>query len=383
MKKVTRLSVLLSLVLVLARGSGLGEEAKGSGSITGISVSRPFFNPALGQKIEISFALDRAGALDVLILDRDGYVVRRLVSSKKVESGPVSLEWDGRDERFDVVPDEAYSLKVDLASDGGGESFFPANAIAEPLPSRAALYDRLTGIISYKLPGPSRVHIQAGSAVIDKKTGLASGPVLKTVANREPRSGGPVIETWNGWDESGTIRVCDLPYFAIAVAATPLPEASIITVGNRDASFFDWVRVRSGSSLFTIAAADHAHHKGLSSLEDVAPKLALRPRNATWDAAARLWQAPDKDIQIDSVVEGPTAASFRNHPGKLMVFLDQDCVATVLVEAQEPSVTVPISRLSPGPHRMTLNWVSDFGPVAVNSILFRSGKPDATRTASK
>jgi hypothetical protein len=382
-KKVTRLCVLLALQLVLARGSGLAGEAKGSGSITGVGVSRPFFNPSLGQKIEISFAVDKAGTLDVLILDRDGYLVRKLVSGKKAEKGPVTLEWDGRDERFDAVPDEAYSLKIDLASDAGADSFFPANEIAQPLPPRAALYDRLTGIISYKLPGPSRVHIQAGSAVIDKKTGMASGPVLKTVANREPRSGGPVIETWNGWDESGTIRVCDLPYFAIAVAATPLPDASIITVGNRDASFFDWVRARSGSSLFTIAAADHAHHKGLSTLDDIAPKLGVRPRNATWDAAARLWQAPDKTIQIDSFVEGPTAASFRSHPGKLMVFLDQDCIATVLVEAQEPSVTVPISGLSAGPHRVTLNWVSGFGPVAVNSILFRSGKPDATRTASK
>jgi len=382
-KKAIRLCVLLALQLVLGRGSGLGEEPRASGSITGVGVSRPFFNPALGQKIEISFTLDKAGALDVLILDRDGYLVRKLASGKKAEKGPVTLEWDGRDERFDVVPDEAYSLKIDLASDAGAESFFPANTIAEPLPSRAALYDRLTGIISYKLPGPSRVHIQAGSAVIDKKTGMANGPVLKTVANREPRSGGPVIETWNGWDESGTIRVCDLPYFAIAVAATPLPDASIITVGNRDASFFDWVNARSGSSLFTVAAADHAHHKGLSSLDDVAPKLGVRPRNATWDAGARLWQASDKNIQLDSFVEGPTAASFRKHPGKLMVFLDLKCIQTVPVDGQEPSVIVPITALSPGPHRVTLDWVSAYGPVAVNSILFLAGKPETSRTASK
>lgn len=352
-------------------------------AISNVSVSRPFFNPSLGQRVQITFTLPDSAKLSVLVLDRDGFPVRRLAYDKVTAKGKVSLDWDGRDDTDEVVPDEAYSLKVDVAHDPEATPYFPADVVARELPPGPAIYDRLSGTVSYKLPAPARVHIQAGSAQIDKKTGNARGPVLKTIANREPRTGGPVIETWNGWDDSGTIRVCDLPYFAIGVAATALPENSIITVGNREATFFDWVQKRPGHSLLTASAADHTHHRGLQSMEDVAPKLALEPRNATWSSADRLWLTSENMMEVVASVEGPTAAAFLSHPGKLMVFLDVKSVQTLSAGNGSPSISVPIVSLSSGPHRLTVNWVSDYGPVAVSSVLFRVEKTGTARTASK
>lgn len=107
----------IGAVLVLV-SSGLLAQAP---AISDVAVSRPFFNPSLGQKIGISFNLSQPGKLTVLILDRDGVPVRKLVSEKAVEKGRLAYDWDGRDDRGEAAPDEAYSLKVDLA-DGGANS---------------------------------------------------------------------------------------------------------------------------------------------------------------------------------------------------------------------------------------------------------------------
>ncbi len=172
--------------------------------ISDVSLSRPFFNPSLGQKIGLSFTLDRTGFLTLLILDRDGFLVRKLVAAKPVEKGPLSFDWDGQDDAGEVVPDEAYSLKIDLSSGGQTGSYFPGNSLAEDLQVQTNYYDRRGAIFSYKLPRAARVHIQAGIARIDPKTKVADGPVLKTLVNREPRPAGAVVENWNGFDEGGT-----------------------------------------------------------------------------------------------------------------------------------------------------------------------------------
>src|SRR5512132_4418759 len=101
--------------LALAAGRGFAAD-RAESAISDVSVSRPFFNPSLGQKVGISFALAQPGNLTVQILDRDGYPVRKLVSGKAVEKGKQALDWDGRGDAGEVVSDEAYSLKIDLVS---------------------------------------------------------------------------------------------------------------------------------------------------------------------------------------------------------------------------------------------------------------------------
>jgi flagellar hook assembly protein FlgD len=372
--------VLLTAAFVLLTTPAARALLPSESAIRDVSVSRAFFNPSLGQKIHISLTAGESGRLNLWILDRDGYLVRKLVSNHLITTGKVGFDWDGRDDRGAVVPDEAYSMKIDLVSSSGASSFFPANAIPEMLNAGRALYDRSSGVVSYKLPVPARVHIQAGSARTNQKTGRAEGPVLKTIANREPRTAGSVIDAWNGWDESGTVRVCDLPNFAIAVAASPLPDQAIITVGNRGVTFFDWVGKRTGSSLLTVSTADHSHHRGLSSLEDVAPQLLLKPHNANWSEAERIWLTADEVIRLDASLVGPTAKAFAANPGKVMVFLDLKNVSTRPAGSAEP-IVVSTEGLTAGPHRITVNWVSDYGPVAVNTVLFRNEKAAPTRTA--
>ncbi|MGH9315577.1 MAG: hypothetical protein ACRD1P_00475 [Thermoanaerobaculia bacterium] len=358
--------------------------AEGPSQVSEVALSHPFFSPSLGQKMRISLVVGAPGSLTLLILDRDGFLARRLVSDQAVTKGKVAFDWDGRDDSGQIVPDEAYSLKMDLGPHQQGGIYFPANTTAEPLPPLRAVYDRITSVLSYKLPVPARVHIQAGSARVDR-TGATRGPVLKTLANREPRAGGQVIETWNGWDESGTIRVSELPDFRVAIAATPLPENSIIAVGNRGRQFFDWVRTRAGRSLLTATSTDHAHHRGLASIDDVAPRLQLQPKNATWSAPGKVWLTSEKAMALGASVEGPTAKAFLRHPAKLMIFLDLKNFQTLTLPTSGagPSIIVPMTGLAPGPHQLTVNWVSDYGPVTVNSVLFEVKTPLDTRSGSK
>ncbi len=341
--------------------------------ISAVSLSRPFINPSLNQSVTISFEVDRAGALDVRILDRDGFVVRTLVLAQPRAKGRVALDWDGRDDSGNVVADDAYSLKIDLRGDGRTSSYFPAGAALGQTQSQTTFYDRQQGTFGYRLAAPSRIHLQAGSARVDPKTKEHVGPCLKTIVNREPRTAGSVVEYWDGYDESGTIYIPDLPDFAVSLVATALPDNAIITVGNRSVSFLEQASRRSGQSLLTARAASHRRHEGLSSFEDVAPRLTLRPAPATWLADQRLWSVARPNLELSVSLEGPSARVFEREPGSVVVFLDDDPIRTVEARPAPLTLSVQIPEMTARPHRLTVNWISDGGPVAANSVLISRG----------
>jgi hypothetical protein len=356
--------------------------AAASSEISDVAISRQFFNPSLGQKIGISFALAEPGTLTVLILDRDGYPVRKLVAGKAVEKGKQALEWEGRDDAGEVVSDEAYSLRIELLHDGGKPAiYFPANAGEEDLKAVTNYYGRQSGVLSYKLPKPARVHVQAGTAVADPRTGKGTGPVLRTLVNREPRPAGAVIENWNGFDESRLVYVPDLPNFVIAVAATALPENALITIGNRGSSFVDRALGRRGESLLTTKAEDHHHHHGLSTIEDVSPSLHLRPGNARWNPTEMNWAARRDVLTLVLRLEGATASRFRQEPGGVTVFIDGQIAKDLrnlkglLSPSGDLTVDVPLTRLAAGSHLLAVNWGSDFGPVSVGTLKIRKEAP--------
>jgi hypothetical protein len=340
--------------------------ASESKHLDSVQTSRGFFNPSIGQDVLIGFTLDAPGRGDVWILDRDGFPTRRLACDESWPEGIVVLRWDGRDDQGRVVADEAYSLKIDVQSETGVWSFFPGNVPGEQLPNQPMPYDARSGVISYELPVPARVHIQAGRAVVDPVSGGMRGPVLKTIANRAPRAGGRVIEMWNGLDESGQIRVFDQPNFAVAIAATALPEASIITVGNGETSFLDHAVSRTGRSLFTVQVPHGRHHQGLSALEDVAPRLVLTPLNARWSPDDRTWLISDDEVLVRINADGPSAAAFTRQEGTILVFRNEDEVLRTSSAGPSTTVRIPIPG---GRHHATVNWASPFGPAAVNSLV--------------
>lgn len=361
----------LSIALVLgARGLLAGEAP----AIHSVTVSKAFFNPTLRQTVDFSLTVDVEGLLSVSILDRDGFLVRTLVPGRPTTTGSHVFGWDGKDDRGDVVPDEAYSLKIDLVSEGARvASYFPANQPPEDLKAEPSYYDRGSAVFAYKLPKAARVHMQAGIKHLDPATKKKDGPVLKTIVNREPRPGGPVIENWNGMDETGSYYLPDLPDFVMAMAATSLPENTVITNGNHSRTFLEQALQRHGSSLLTHTVSDHHHHRGLTSLEDASPALRVIPSNATWSATNRLWWATSGSLKGSLSLEGPSAREFQTQPGSLEIFIDHKVVRKEKTPTQGMSFEVQLAGLSKGPHIVAFNWASEYGPAAISSIRVSAG----------
>ena len=201
--------------------------------INHVTISRTSFNPSLNQSVTLSIALCCSGQIDIEVLDRDSYVVRQLVSNKAVEAGHDSEIFDGKDDGGLVLPDEAYSFRINFHHDGKTDVYDPA-ANFTPIVETPSdpVYARLTGALTYTLKRASRVHLQIGISKKDPKTGKSTGPVLANLVDREPRAAGRVVESWSGFINDGDIFIPDKPNFFVAILATSLPENSVILSGN-------------------------------------------------------------------------------------------------------------------------------------------------------
>ena len=356
----------LGLVLWLL-GSSLAGATELAG-ISDVSVAPAFFNPSLGQKQTIRFGVGRPGQVTIEVLDRDRFPIRSWEIT--VSPGPVTVTWDGRDQRSAVVPDEAYNLRLTLRGEGGAETYDPSASFQPKQGSpRIDFFSRDGGILGYTLTEPSRVHVQAGESRPDAKTGALEGPVLKTLVDNSPRIAGPVIEKWNGLDESGTIAVPALPDFVVAVFATSLPPASMIAIGNRKLDFFDYALSHRPADAIRprdLRSSSFHHHQGLTALEDRTPPLLVEP-SGTRDPIDRRWTVRSP-VTAKVRVEGKGARYFLAQPAVLTVFVDGRKVRELTQPKNPTTVSFTSSDLPPGPHRIAFNWGSHLGPTAVGVV---------------
>jgi flagellar hook assembly protein FlgD len=360
----------VGIALLFFTSTVLGESAtaiRTTTTIQRVTIAKMTINPTAHQTTDIDVFFAESGRATVLIIDRDGYRVRTLAADVPIKAGKTDWLWDGRNDHGVVVPDEAYSLKIDWRSRSKHATYFPGNTPAAMESVPIGYYDRRGGTLLYVLRQPSRVHVQGGSAVVDKQANVAEGPVLKTIVNREPRAVGTIAEHWDGYDASGGIYLPDLPNFVISIAATPLPENSIITIGNKTASFFRQAASRKARSLFTYTARSHTHHAGLNAAADVSPDLSIRPKSLTWSARERAWIAEGADITFSVKPTGPTAETFLRQPGRLFTFINYK-PAGDRKPIPDDKITFPIADLRCGANTISINWRSDYGAVAVNSF---------------
>lgn len=200
----------------------------------GVSISEPFFNPSLGESIEITVHASSPGRLTATIVDPHGRVVRRLPA----QGGPSTtflLTWDGRDDASGIVPDEAYSLNLSAETSQGRLDHPGRKQAPKDVQVTHGGFDRQRGVISYRLPRPSRVRVTASGV---KPVG--GNIPRRTIVDWEPRTAGAIVEQWNGYDESNTVNLLELPDSAITIEARALPANSLITVGNRKVSYREW-----------------------------------------------------------------------------------------------------------------------------------------------
>lgn len=73
-----RLSLSFTFALLVLLSAGNSPAADGSSVFASVSVDRRQLNASLDDKISLTLTLRRAGTLDVLVVDRDGFAVRQL-----------------------------------------------------------------------------------------------------------------------------------------------------------------------------------------------------------------------------------------------------------------------------------------------------------------
>jgi len=362
MRHALNITLLLTSCLLVSPLIAAGPPVIGS-----ISLKRETFNPKAGDAVDLAVIFRKAGRASVEVVDRDGFVVRTIAVHKPVQGGS-SFHWDGRDEIGRVVADEAYAFRIEWADGKSRELWFPADQPSTPVSIPPRYFDRRSGTLAYTLPRASRVHIQAGSAVFDAQGKAIDGPVMKTVVNREPRSGGMIAEHWSGFDDRGAVFIADLEGFAIVIAASPFAAGTVIAYGNHERTFVAEAAKRRGTSVFSHRHSAAEHHAGLTTLDDVSPSLRVEPVNATWSAAERAWVVRGDTVRLRLSLSGPTSAAFARQPSRIHRFIN----------GRRVGETVPVGKIVEVPlqhdqsvQRVSINWRSEWGPLATDTILVR------------
>lgn len=208
-------------------------------SVSQVGVSAESFNPSRGGRCSLDYQLSRDARVSIKVFDPDRQLVRVLASGAPRRAGKNRATWDGRDLDGQVVPNEAYFFTIETTDSGGGKVVYDPVTFSggEFADLTQGQLDRETGTLTYKLSQPSRVLLRAG---------VATGLLLKTVVDWEPRSSGTVTEYWNGKDADDLFDVPTLKGTMMVLTYMTLPATSVIAIGNDKTSFRDYKRAIAG-----------------------------------------------------------------------------------------------------------------------------------------
>jgi len=207
-----------------------------------VAVSKTVFNPSAGERTSITFRLTRDTRVTATVHDADHYPVATLADGRPCYRGVTVLEWDGRDGNGTVVPDEAYTVRLEAVGElGAGAVHDPAMSTGgEPIKFFAAAIDREAGEVRFNLSVPARVQLRGG---------IHDGPLLVTLLDWVPYAAGDHRVAWDGYDQSKVRPVWADPDFLLMAKAYRLPEGCIITTGNSISYMEYWTRAAAAEKM--------------------------------------------------------------------------------------------------------------------------------------
>ena len=349
----TSITVLLLLTLLLSTAVGA--------TVSDVALSRGTFNPSAGETLDLQFRLDRAAAVTVKVFDADDGLVRVIESGAAREAGMHRVTWDGLDDDGRPVPDEAYTFTIE--TDGGAvydPTTFSGGVVAD---ADDAVFDQ-EGVLLYKLPAPARVLVRLG---------VDGGPMLKTLVDWKPRAQGAITEPWNGRDADGYVNLRSHDGFSALITYVTLPDATVITYGNRQESYRDYKLGRAKGR-----PVKPARERETASAPVLRPTLLVPP---AWSRAPRV------TLELVSVADGaasavPTVSNAVNvridvDPADLPTLLDDQFEVILFVDnvffAEAERGHLPLNwrwelqQFPAGEHVLTVNIASFRGQVGVAS----------------
>lgn len=199
------------------------------GQVTLLKASAGELSAVRGDRVGYTVRTAQPGTLALEILTGDGDVVRR-IAQPNTAPGEHVLSWDGKDERGQPVPDEAYCPRAVLESGGRQAVDDPCSRTGGEVLTGLQPATTPTGDIAYTLEHPARVLIRVG---------VKGGAMMRSLSVWRPRPAGRNLQRWNGFDESGLVDLRS-DRLALLVTAFRLPEFSVITTGNDALDYRAW-----------------------------------------------------------------------------------------------------------------------------------------------
>lgn len=222
------------LVAALMLPLGCLSISSAAAQVTMVSVSSVELSAAKAERVTYAVRTGQPGSLTLELLTGDGDLVRSLPVGN-VGPGLHTAEWDGRDQRGQAVPDEAYCARAVLTTDQGRLTDDPCTRTGGEFLEKLQASMMPGGDIAYSLEHPARVMVRVG---------IKGGPMLRSLSVWRPRSAGRNLQRWNGFDESGLIDLRS-ERLALLVVAFRLPDFTVIVTGNPDVDYRAW-RIAQG-----------------------------------------------------------------------------------------------------------------------------------------
>jgi len=182
------------------------------------------FDPAKGEKVDISFRIDKPAKVRLNIFDGRNRLVR-LVDAGQLPAGEHRLTWDGLDGKGRAVPPEAYVYTLIAVNERGDRVIHDLTDITggEAVAAKDVQWNAASGALDYRLEKPARVNVRFGLA--------NGGPHLHTLVDWVPRTAGTHSEAWDGWDANRVLRIASHPMLSPSVTGYSLPENTLFVGG--------------------------------------------------------------------------------------------------------------------------------------------------------
>lgn len=325
----------------------------------------------VGRAGQVTYTVrtDKPGTLVLSLLTGDADVVRRIVLPAAA-AGEHGMVWDGRDDRGERVPDEAYCPRVELdAADG-------TRGVDDPCTSTGGeLLDDLqpriapTGDISYTLSQPARVLIRVG---------LKGGAMLRSLSVWSPHPAGRNLQRWNGFDESGLVDL-RTDRLSMLVVAFRLPAFAVITSGNPSADYRSYRLARGwpepadaatpGSDAQPLERGGRriARQHYMARFKDREPRISVKLSTRDGAPLAQGTPAPD-EVRVSVDLHPDDRWLLQESLYEVGFFVDGSFVS------EEENGYTPISwiwdtrGLSAGQHLLTVNLTGFSGRVGTRTV---------------
>ncbi len=188
--------------------------------ISDIRVVNQSFDLNEVEQDTIAFVLSKKAEVKIQIWNCEGYLVRNLFEGK-AKKGMNYLAWNGEDDAGEAASDGDYYFTITAFTGKERVMYDPYELlwgdIITPSNFIVSVSDQK---IYYNLPLPSLVRIRAGR--------LREALLYATIVNWEPRSQGPNVEIWDGYDNSRLFDVIHQNGIEYSVDAYALAENVII-----------------------------------------------------------------------------------------------------------------------------------------------------------